>query len=87
MNLYRFFKEYGISVAVLTSLNTKEEKEDYILDCMKKSISEDLKEFSKKHNAKLTQMKNFEDSFWRDKEKFLREKSDVFKWLNIKTPY
>jgi len=54
---------------------------------MKKSIAEDLKEFTKKHNAKLTQMKNFEDSFLRDKEKFLREKSDVFKWLKIKTPY
>jgi hypothetical protein len=83
--MFRFFKEYGISTSVLTSFATKEEKEKYIMECMRKSVAEDLKEFSKRHNSKLSQIKKFEESFVRDMEKFIYEKSDVFKWLKIRT--
>jgi hypothetical protein len=49
-------------------------------------LNADFQEFNKKHNAKLAQIKNFERNFDKEKEKMQDDKTDIFKWLNVKTP-
>jgi len=70
----------------LANLKTKEERDEYIVDCLKKSYRDDFNDFTKKHNAKALQAKNFEKKFEQNKLNSKKEKVDIFKWLNISTP-
>jgi len=82
----RFLKENGVNLASLSNLKTQEEKDAYIIESMKMSYREDLNEFIKKHNAKLSQAKNYEKSLKLKKQKSKKEKVDIFQWLNVQTP-
>ena len=82
----RFLRENGVNLAMLSNFKTQEEKDAFIVQSLKMSYKEDVNEFIKKHNAKLSQAKNFEKEFRQKKQKSKKEKVDVFQWLNVQTP-
>jgi len=82
----RFLRENGVNLAMLSNFKTQEEKDAFIAQSLKMSYKEDVNEFIKKHNAKLSQAKNFEKEFRQKKQKSKKEKVDVFQWLNVQTP-
>jgi len=80
-------QEFGLSISVLLSLNTQEEKHKYIVDCMRKAINDDLKEFNKKHHAKTIHHSNFDAEYLKHKEKLENDNADIFSWLHIHTKH
>ena len=84
---FSMLKEFGITPAMLSSMETEEQKEDFIVLCMRRKIEEDYEKWKKEHEKteKDMQKKEFENEH--QKTKFEKEKSDVFQWLRLKTKY
>lgn len=74
-----------MSISLLLSLNTQEEKHKYIVDCMRKAVNDDLREFNKKHHAKVSHHTNFDAEYLKNKEKLENDNADIFSWLHIQT--
>jgi hypothetical protein len=85
--MIRFCKGFGISLIVLSNFPTQEAREQYVVDCIKSKMNEELKEMNKKHQTKWNQLNKFEQKYYKEKVTYEKDKADVFKWLNIKTPY
>ncbi|KAL4433519.1 hypothetical protein ABPG74_002916 [Tetrahymena malaccensis] len=78
-------KQFGISSAMLNSLNSANEKRQYIADTMTARISLMIKEWDEKQN--LRQDKLQQDEKLADKEEVRKDESqkDMFDWLKIET--
>jgi len=84
---FRIAHDFGISLPMLSSFPTHEEKHKYIVECLVKSVNDDLREFNKKHHQRQMHHANFEDDYKKYKEKIQTDNADIFSWLNVKTSY
>ncbi len=78
-------KDFNIPPNALLGFNTEEEKEEFVIEYVRKAISDELREMTKKHLAKAQQQKKFEKDLQRMKEKAEKDKSDTFQWLHVPT--
>lgn len=84
--MFRLSQEFGINLAVLATFHSPEKRNEYVIECMRKRVKDDLKDFNKKHNARLNNILHFEIEFQKIKEKQHKDSSDIFGWLNVNTP-
>jgi len=78
-------KDFDIPPAALASLSTPKEKEQFVIEYIRKAVSDELKELTKRHSMKMYQSKKFEKDLQRMKDKAERDKADIFKWLHVPT--
>jgi len=71
---------------MLSTLHTHEEKHRYVVECLVKSVNDDLREFNKKHHVRQSHIAHFEEEYKKYKEKLQTDNADVFSWLKVKTP-
>ena len=83
----RLLKEFGISQAALSSLETEEEKQHYIVTMMKKKLDEDYEKWKKEVEKTEKDIQKHEHINELKKMKFEKERADVYKWLRLKTKY
>lgn len=78
-------KSFGISPFNLQKLNTYEEKQSYIIECMQKTVDSLLDKWKQRHisREKLNEIET--EKFNNLKIQFQKGKKDQFSWLNIKT--
>lgn len=78
-------KSFGISSFNLQKLNTYEEKQSYIIECMQKTVDSLLDKWKQRHisREKLNEIET--EKFNNLKIQFQKGKKDQFSWLNIKT--
>ncbi|KAL4482563.1 hypothetical protein ABPG72_005806 [Tetrahymena utriculariae] len=78
-------KQFGISTATLNSLNSANEKRQYIADTMTARISLMIKEWDEKQNFRQEKLQK--DEKLADKEELRKNESqsDMFDWLKIET--
>ncbi|EDK31720.2 IQ calmodulin-binding motif protein (macronuclear) [Tetrahymena thermophila SB210] len=78
-------KAFDISTIVLSSFKTQQEKADYILSCMDKTISQMFNSFKEKQEVK--EKKQEEQDKKDAKKQNQKAKDDHFPWLRVKTKY
>lgn len=78
-------KSFGISSFNLQKLNSYEEKQSYIIECMQKTVDSLLDKWKQRHisRKKLNEIET--EKFNNLKIQFQKGKRDQFSWLNIKT--
>lgn len=76
---------FDISSLVLSAMQSKEEKMNYIIQCMSKNIDDSLDKWTQRlyHQEKKDQ--EFNLKYEQDKQINFQEKRDVFEWLKIKS--
>ena len=79
-------KEFGISHVTLSGMETEEQKQNYIVTMMRRKINEDFEKWKKEADKreKDVQKHDFRKNL---QSKSDTEKTDVFKWLRLKTKY
>lgn len=78
-------KEFGINQGTLASMETEEQKQNYIVGCMKRKLDEDYEKWKKDLEKGEKESQKFEQLNAQRRLKFEKEKMDVFKWLKLKT--
>lgn len=78
-------RSFGVSLQNLQKMNSLEEKQNYIISCMQKTIEGLFEKWRQKHThrEKINEMQNerIEKNFNEN------NKNDQFSWLKIKTRY
>lgn len=78
-------KEFGISQSIYSNLADDEERENYIILCMKRKIYEEMERWKKEVEIREKGIQKYEKAVRERDERFAREKADIFKWLKVKT--
>lgn len=79
-------KDFNVPLGVYMGSSSPREREQKIIEYIKKTVSEEIKEFTKKHPASKSN-KKLEKDLQKLKVKAETDKDDVFKWLHIRTLY
>ena len=82
---YRLMRDFGISQSTYANLPDEEERENYIILCMKRKIDEEMEKWKKEVETHEKGIQKFEKAARERSERFMRAKADIFKWLKIKT--
>ena len=70
---------------MLMSMETEEQKQNYIVACMSKKIDEDYEKWKKEAEKTEKDIQKFESLSEQKRKKSEKEKIDVFKWLKLRT--
>ena len=80
-------KLFGISPIALSTMGSKQEKLNYVIQCMAKNIDESLDRLMQRVDYQDKKITEFESKFEEVKNNDLNDQKDIFEWLNIKTKY
>lgn len=80
-------KLFGISPIALSTMGSKQEKLNYVIQCMAKNIDESLDRLMQRVDYQDKKITEFETKFEEVKNNDLNDQKDIFEWLNIKTKY
>ena len=80
-------KLFGISPIALSTMGSKQEKLNYVIQCMAKNIDESLDKLMQRVDYQDKKIVEFEKKFEEGKNDYLNDQKDIFEWLNIKTKY
>jgi len=78
-------KDFNVPLQVYMGSTSPREREQKIIEFIKKSVSDEVKEFTKRNPIKSSQNKKLEKDLQKMKVKAETDKDDVFKWLHIRT--
>lgn len=78
-------KEFGISQAQLAAIETEEGKEKLVIMSMKRKLDEEYDKWRKELEKKEKELQQIELTKEQKRQKFEKEKADVFPWLKLKT--
>lgn len=84
-NYQRLMAEFGISQAIWSAISSEEEREKYIIECMKRKLEEDVERWRKEVEQQERNVQKFERTAQEKEQRLQREKADIFKWLKVKT--
>ena len=68
-------------------METEEQKEKYVVMCMKHKLDEEYEKWRKEVDKTEREMQKHDETNDQKRQKFERERLDVFKWLKLKTKY
>jgi len=77
-------KDFNVPLQVYMGSTSPRERENRIIEFIKKSVSDEVREFTKKNTTKSSH-KKLEKDLQKMKVKAETDKDDVFKWLHIRT--
>ena len=85
MFFVRLARSYGISYSILQKFNTVDEKQNYVISCMQKTIDSLIEKWKMRHStrSKANDEENMKLNNLKIASKI--QKKDQFSWLNVKT--
>lgn len=79
-------KDFNVPLQVYMGSSSPREREQRIIEYIKKTVSDEIREFTKRHPTGKSN-KKLEKDLQKLRVKAETDKDDVFKWLNIRTLY
>ncbi len=68
-------------------MESEEQREKYVIMCMKRKLDEEYEKWKKDVDKAEKDIQKFENQDEQLRMKFEKERTDVFKWLKLKTKY
>ena len=78
-------RSYGISYSILQKYNTIDEKQNYVISCMQKTIDSLIEKWRMRHSTRSKANDEENSKLYNLKMASKNQKKDQFAWLNVKT--